>query len=100
MNSLTNPLLVLLRAPTTHFQFRIREVFTDLCCSVNSITEIRCRRGDEHAQWRTDREENTKEHVQQPRTESMKVQNINPRVTFILVVVAVLFAVVAYILYS
>ena len=98
MNSLTNLLLVLLRVPTTHFQIRIREVFTDLCCSVNSVTKTLWRRGDKRAQWRTEREENTKQYVEQSRTESRKVQNMNPRVTLILVAVAVLF--VAYISYS
>ena len=91
-----------LRARTRHFQYNIREVFTDLCSSFNSasITEIRLRRGDERAQWRKDREENTKQHVKQSRTDRIKVQNINPRVTFTLITLAVLFAIVAYILES
>lgn len=97
VNSLTNPFLVNIKRNvfvlTTHFQYSIREVFTILCRSLNSITEIRWRR-EERAHWRlTDREESTKQHVKQSRTE-----NINPGVTFILLVaIALLLAIVAYI---
>lgn len=102
VNSLTNPFFVNIKRNvfvlTTHFQYSIREVFTILCRSLNSITGIRWRR-EERAHWRlTDREESTKQHVKQPRTESIKVQNINPGVTFILLVaIALLLAIVAYI---
>ena len=95
---LTNhPLFVLLRALTTQFWYSIREVFNGRCCSFHSTTEIRWRGGEERVQWRTDRVENTKKHVKQSKIESINVPN--PTVTFILVAVAVLFSLVAYIFF-